>query len=73
MKKKLLLLSQQHIYIYIYIYICCWDIAAHFNSLEHSILNANVSVVTSWINDTNIKTEEERLIYWFIYAFMVYK
>ena len=38
-------------------------VAVHFNSSEHSILNANVSVVTSCINDTNRKTEEERLIY----------
>ena len=38
-------------------------VAAHFNSLGHSIFNARVSVVTSCINDTNRKTEEERLIY----------
>ena len=37
--------------------------AAHFNSSEHSILNANVSVVTSCVNDIYRKTEEERLIY----------
>ena len=37
-------------------------VAAHFYSSEHSIFNANVSVVTSCINDTNRKTEEERLI-----------
>ena len=37
--------------------------AAHFNSSGHSIFNAKVSVVTSCINDTNRKTEEERLIY----------
>ena len=33
------------------------------NSSGHSIFNAKVSVVTSCINDTNRKTEEERLIY----------
>ena len=38
-------------------------VAAHFNSSGHSIFNAKVSVVTSCINDTNRKTEEERLIY----------
>ena len=37
--------------------------AAHFNSSEHSIFNAKVSVVTSCVNDTYRKTEEERLIY----------
>ena len=38
-------------------------VAAHFHSSEHSIFNANVSVVTSCVNDTYKKTEEERLIY----------
>ena len=38
-------------------------VAAHFNSSEHSIFNAKVSVVTSCVNDTYRKTEEERLIY----------
>ena len=38
-------------------------VAAHFNSSEHSIFDANVSVVTSCANDTYRKTEEERLIY----------
>ena len=37
-------------------------VTAHFNSSEHSIFNANVSVVTSCVNDTYRKTEEERLI-----------
>ena len=51
-----------HTYIYIYIYIYI-PVASHFNSSGHSILNARVSVVTSCINDTHRKTEEERLIY----------
>ena len=38
-------------------------VAAHFNSSGHSIFNAKVSVVTSCINDTNRKTEEESLIH----------
>ena len=38
-------------------------VAAHFNSSEHSIFSAMVSVVTSCVNDTYRKTEEERLIY----------
>ena len=38
-------------------------VAAHFNSSGHSIFNPKVSVVTICINDTNRKTEEERLIY----------
>ena len=38
-------------------------VAAHFNSSEHSIFNAEVSVVTSCVNDTYRKTEEECLIY----------
>ena len=38
-------------------------VASHFNSSGHSIFNARVSVVTSCINDTHRKTEEERLIY----------
>ena len=38
-------------------------VAAHFISSEHSIFNANVSVVASCANDTYRKTEEERLIY----------
>ena len=38
-------------------------VAAHFNSSGHSIFNTKVSVVTSCINYTNRKTEEERLIY----------
>ena len=38
-------------------------VAVHFNSSEHSIFYANVSVVTSCVNDTSRKTEEERLIY----------
>ena len=38
-------------------------VAAHFNSSEHSIFNAKVSVVTSCASDTYRKTEEERLIY----------
>ena len=38
-------------------------VAAHFISSEHSIFNANVSVVTSCVNDTHRKTEEEILIY----------
>ena len=38
-------------------------VAAHFNSSEHSILNAIVSIVTGCVHDTNRKTEEERLIY----------
>ena len=37
-------------------------VAAHFNSSEHSIFNAMVSVVASCANDTYRKTEEERLI-----------
>ena len=37
--------------------------AAHFNSSEHFIYNAKVSVVTCCVNDTYRKTEEERLIY----------
>ena len=38
-------------------------VAAYFNSSEHSIFSANVSVVTSWAKDTYRKTEEERLIH----------
>ena len=38
-------------------------VAAHLNSSEHSIFSAMVSVVTSCVNDTYRKTEEERLIY----------
>ena len=38
-------------------------VAAHFNSSGHSIFNAKISAVTSCINDSNRKTEEERLIY----------
>ena len=38
-------------------------VASYFNSSGHSIFNARVSVVTSCINDTHRKTEEERLIY----------
>ena len=38
-------------------------VAAHFNSSEHSIFNAKVSVVTSCANDAFRKTEEESLIY----------
>ena len=38
-------------------------VAANFNSPEHSILNAKASVITMCANDTNRKTEEERLIY----------
>ena len=38
-------------------------IAANFISSEHSIFNANVSVVASCVNDTYRKAEEERLIY----------
>ena len=33
-------------------------VAAHFNSSEHSILNAKVSVVTSCVSDSYRKTEE---------------
>ena len=36
-------------------------VAAHFNSSEHSIFNANVSVVTSCVNDTYRKTEKNVL------------
>ena len=38
-------------------------IVAHFNSSEHSILRAMVSVVASCVSDTYTKTKEERLIY----------
>ena len=38
-------------------------VAAHFNSSGHSIFNAIVSVVTSFVNDTNRKTEQERIFY----------
>ena len=38
-------------------------VASHFNSSEHSICNAKVSVVASCVNDTYRKTEEERLNY----------
>ena len=38
-------------------------VAVHFNSSEHSIFNVNVSVVTSCVNDTYRKTEEERIIH----------
>ena len=38
-------------------------VGAHFNSSEHSIFNANISVVSSCVNDTYRMTEEERLIY----------
>ena len=38
-------------------------VVADFNSSEHSIFNAKVSVVTSCVNDTDRKTEEKRLIY----------
>ena len=37
-------------------------VAAHFKSSEFSIFDANISVVTSCVNDTHRKTEEERLI-----------
>ena len=54
-------------------------VASHFNSSGHSIFNAGVSVVTSCINDTNRKTEEERLnyilyiyIYYIIYNIYIY-
>ena len=38
-------------------------VAAPFNSSEHLIFNARVSVVASCVNDTYRKTEEERHIY----------
>ena len=38
-------------------------VAVHFNSSEHSILNAKLSVVAKCVNDIYRKTEEERLIY----------
>ena len=38
-------------------------VAAHFNSSEHSIFNAGVSVITICANDTYRKTEEVHLIY----------
>ena len=37
--------------------------AAHFNSSEHSVLNARVSIIAICTNDTHRMTEEERLIY----------
>ena len=38
-------------------------VAAYFNSPEHSILNAKVSITTICANDTYGKTKYERLIY----------
>ena len=38
-------------------------VAAYFNSQEHSILNAKVSITTICANDTYRKTKYERLIY----------
>ena len=44
-------------------YFHCLPVAVHFNSSEHSIFSAKVSVITSCVNDTYRKTEEEHLIY----------
>ena len=41
----------------------CLPVVEHFNSSEHSIFSASVSVVTSCVNDTYRKTEEERVTY----------
>ena len=38
-------------------------VTAHSSSSEHSIFDANVSVITICANYTHRKTEEERLIY----------
>ena len=38
-------------------------VVAHFNSLEHSIFNAKVSVITICANDPYRNNKEERLIY----------
>ena len=39
------------------------QVAAHFNSSEHSIFDAGVSAITICVNDTYRKTKEKRLIY----------